>query len=242
MQSQSVTLESLWQATPSRHIAVPDFPIGVWPETWSPWTTPSSSSSALSSPPLSDHGPELEIEPVSPLHQSFLRMGVHEAGSLGPKQLAQLSAQSAAKSLKYKSDHCPFFGHLDASDRNTNKGQYVAPNNRWTAFETELEAWEKRLSQGKNVPAIPRSQLAGFGEFLRRLRTTVRRKSEEGLELCAFCRNNGEPFEVYITHKVRDTSGRVTCPVLRLLSCPLCKSTGDSAHTIKYCPYRASHH
>lgn len=62
-----------------------------------------------------------------------------------------------------------------------------------------------RLSQGKNVPAIPRSQLAGFGEFLRRLRTTVRRKSEEGLELCAFCRNNGEPFEVYITHKVRLT-------------------------------------
>ncbi|KAF6773470.1 hypothetical protein AHF37_06973 [Paragonimus kellicotti] len=80
--------------------------------------------------------------------------------------------------------------------------------------------------------------LLAFTEFLRRFRTVVRRKKEEGLDLCAFCRNNGEPFAVYITHKVRDANGRVTCPVLRLLSCPLCKSTGDLAHTIKYCPYK----
>ncbi|CAH8531034.1 unnamed protein product [Dicrocoelium dendriticum] len=114
-----------------------------------------------------------------------------------------------------------------------------AADTRWSSFESELQTWEKRLSQIRpGRQGMTQTQLNAFIEFLRRLRMTVRRKREEGLDLCAFCRNNGEPFEVYITHKVRDPSGRVICPVLRLLSCPLCKSTGDNAHTIKYCPYR----
>lgn len=48
------------------------------------------------------------------------------------------------------------------------------------------------------------SQATAFLEFLKRLRVIVKRKSEEGIDLCAFCRNNGEPFGVYVTHKVRN--------------------------------------
>ena len=36
--------------------------------------------------------------------------------------------------------------------------------------------------------------------------------------------------------KVKDAKGKVTCPILRNYICPLCNSTGDFAHTIKYCP------
>ena len=34
----------------------------------------------------------------------------------------------------------------------------------------------------------------------------------------------------------QDERGHCTCPVLRTYVCPLCRGTGDSAHTLKYCP------
>jgi protein nanos 1 len=54
--------------------------------------------------------------------------------------------------------------------------------------------------------------------------------------VCVFCRNNGESESFYTSHYLKDADGKVTCPVLRAYTCPLCGANGDSAHTIKYCP------
>ena len=54
--------------------------------------------------------------------------------------------------------------------------------------------------------------------------------------VCVFCRNNGEDEKIFSSHQLKDASGRVTCPVLRDYTCPLCQASGDVAHTIKYCP------
>lgn len=54
---------------------------------------------------------------------------------------------------------------------------------------------------------------------------------------CQFCQNNKESEEFYKSHTLRDTTGRVICPVLRAYNCPLCNNGGgDRAHTKSYCP------
>lgn len=55
-------------------------------------------------------------------------------------------------------------------------------------------------------------------------------------DFCRFCKQNGESVRVYRSHKLRADDGKVTCPVLRSYTCPTCGSSGDHAHTRRYCP------
>lgn len=56
---------------------------------------------------------------------------------------------------------------------------------------------------------------------------------------CNFCKNNQEPECVYRSHMLKTSDGRVVCGYLRRYTCPVCRASGDNAHTIKYCPVRA---
>ncbi|EDV22801.1 uncharacterized protein TRIADDRAFT_9546, partial [Trichoplax adhaerens] len=53
---------------------------------------------------------------------------------------------------------------------------------------------------------------------------------------CVFCRNNGEHEDVYTSHQLKDADGKITCPILKAYTCPICGATGENSHTIKYCP------
>lgn len=52
---------------------------------------------------------------------------------------------------------------------------------------------------------------------------------------CSFCKNNGENEDIYKSHSLKDTYGKITCPILKLHECPICHESGDKAHTLTYC-------
>ncbi|XP_069476254.1 nanos homolog 3-like [Ambystoma mexicanum] len=53
---------------------------------------------------------------------------------------------------------------------------------------------------------------------------------------CNFCKHNGESKRIYSTHPLKDLQGRVQCPILRQYVCPQCQASGDTAHTLRFCP------
>ena len=59
-------------------------------------------------------------------------------------------------------------------------------------------------------------------------------------QYCVLCKKNGEQRDFYVSHALKDSRGKVVCPILRKYVCPTCSATGDNAHTIKHCPKSSS--
>ncbi|XP_069031466.1 nanos homolog 2 [Embiotoca jacksoni] len=55
-------------------------------------------------------------------------------------------------------------------------------------------------------------------------------------DYCRLCKQNKESPRVYQSHKLKSDDGKVICPILRSYTCPVCRATGDDAHTRRYCP------
>lgn len=60
-------------------------------------------------------------------------------------------------------------------------------------------------------------------------------RMEPPKQICGFCKENGERFEHYTSHRLRQ-GDRLVCPVLRGHKCEICGAWGDHAHTRSYCP------
>lgn len=109
---------------------------------------------------------------------------------------------------------------------------------KWSVLEEELGMWMRRFSDGYPLSATEHSC---FIDFLRRLKVMMKRKAEEGLDLCAFCRNNGEPFEVYVSHKVgvaisvsfNPTTHSMCRYVIKMVSSRVPYSVSCPAHTAR---------
>ncbi|XP_041361345.1 uncharacterized protein LOC121377427 [Gigantopelta aegis] len=85
-----------------------------------------------------------------------------------------------------------------------------------------LVAWMKRICQEELRPVTAASR-------------TVPTESAPN-HCCVFCKRNGETWEFFSTHSLKDNRGKVICPVLRSYVCPNCHATGDAAHTLRHCP------
>lgn len=99
--------------------------------------------------------------------------------------------------------------------------------------QVDMAELEEQFRDFKLKPKILMDQYKSLAAS-RRMRSRTRKP---GCMRCVFCLANGEDEKVYRSHVLKDSDGRVQCPVLRLYTCPVCNYPGgDYAHTIKYCP------
>ncbi|KAL7057588.1 hypothetical protein AAHC03_016625 [Spirometra sp. Aus1] len=104
----------------------------------------------------------------------------------------------------------------------------------------QLVQWQTLLTYAAaGTVKLDRVLLDQLLHFLRRIVKEIRRLDEATQAICVFCRNNHETFEIYSSHRVKDRDGRVICPILRNIVCPICSATGDTAHTVRFCPQTA---
>jgi len=62
--------------------------------------------------------------------------------------------------------------------------------------------------------------------------TSTTTRVEGRVDGCKVCFDAGKSKDVYSSHRVKDKSGKTTCPLLLALNCRNC---GKGGHTIKYC-------
>jgi hypothetical protein len=102
---------------------------------------------------------------------------------------------------------------------------------------SHLQQHNHHKRNGQNLPSAKAAFAAnngnnGYGlDFL----AAVIRQTSKLNTCCSFCKNNGESEKIYTSHTMKNSKGKVTCPLLKIYKCPICGQTGDSAHTITYC-------
>ena len=84
-------------------------------------------------------------------------------------------------------------------------------------------------SQQKRLPK--RSEQVDMTEYIRKSQYSSGRS-----KLCTFCRSNGESEAIYMSHSLKNSVNKITCPILMKYTCVECGATGEQTHTIKYCP------
>ncbi|XP_036798452.1 putative uncharacterized protein DDB_G0290521 [Oncorhynchus mykiss] len=54
-------------------------------------------------------------------------------------------------------------------------------------------------------------------------------------KFCSFCKYNGQPESVFLSHSIKNQDGDMMCRYLQLSLCPLCGVTGAQAATMHHC-------
>ena len=91
---------------------------------------------------------------------------------------------------------------------------------------------QSSLNQTTKFPK--RSEQLNLSDFIRQ---AERQKAMGGrAKMCTFCKSNGESVEIFTSHSLKDSSDKITCPILLEYSCPVCGAAGEKSHTKKYCP------
>ena len=114
-------------------------------------------------------------------------------------------------------------------------GAYKRNSSESSAVSTSPESSSSSVDNERafHVKELPSTRAYGSYNNFKLFMAT--KQSSKLAVCCSFCKNNGEPQEVYTAHSMKNAKGKVTCPLLRIYECPVCGLSGDEAHTITYC-------
>lgn len=104
----------------------------------------------------------------------------------------------------------------------------------WSQNPIGYEVKSPKMAPKQHQAAPKRSDNFDFTYMI--YQAKIRQAKSGKRVFCSFCRNNDEDEVIYTSHQLKDSLGRVTCPILKAHACPICGATGDLSHTLKYCP------
>ncbi len=133
---------------------------------------------------------------------------------------------------KRKDSECSSSSALSSSP--TSSIDYSSCNEYTSHSSLQNQNNHHHKRNGQNLPSTKAAYAANNGYGLDFLAAVIRQTSKLNT-CCSFCKNNGESEKIYTSHTMKNSKGKVTCPLLKLYKCPICGQTGDSAHTITYC-------
>lgn len=151
------------------------------------------------------------------------------------EELEELEQLDRRDSFVSSDSHSDFSSEsVEVADICFNYNQEV--RNRQAFSEVDVEPLSPLSLESVFEPAISKPNIPPSLFLSHTKITTITAAQLKKPQVCVFCRNNGESESFYTSHYLKDSEGKVTCPVLRAYTCPLCGANGDKAHTIKYCP------
>ncbi len=78
-------------------------------------------------------------------------------------------------------------------------------------------------------PLLPkRSEQIDMSDVIRQ--AAIQRALGGRVKMCTFCKTNGESYEIYTSHSLKDSTDKITCPILVRYACPVCGATGEQTH------------
>ncbi|XP_071031972.1 nanos homolog 3-like [Oncorhynchus clarkii lewisi] len=90
-------------------------------------------------------------------------------------------------------------------------------------------------TKGPEPPTAPSRSPAGTWDQSGRNTPEEEMPSPER-KFCSFCKYNGQPESVFLSHSIKNQDGDMMCRYLQLSLCPLCGVTGAQAATMHHCP------
>ena len=129
------------------------------------------------------------------------------------------------------------FSYSTPVSNTVERQSYIQPTYLPTPISRPLKR-NNNLGQNKTTKSFNITQKSSLPKRSEQVDMSnyIRNSSSGRSKMCTFCKSNGESEQIFMSHSLKNSLNKITCPVLMQYTCVECGASGENTHTIKYCP------